>query len=361
MTQGSSLPAGYRVRPAREDDLARLPEIERAAGRLFAGAGLTGPYLADVSDVGDLRAGLAAGALFVAEGPDGAPVGFALAGRVDAEGYLHELDVHPDHGRRGLGAALVAAVLRWARSAGHRRVALRTFRDVPWNAPFYGRLGFRALAPEAIGPELRGLERSEVARGLPVERRLAMARALEPGEAAAEMRPGAAPPLVRLERPGDERAVDRIHAAAFGRRGEAELVSALRREEPSYLGLVATDGAGALVGHVAFSAVSLDAAGPQPSALGLAPLAVLPAAQNTGVGGALVRAGLPACAARGAALVFVLGHASYYPRFGFRPAFDLGFYYARPAPEPSFFVLELQPGAAHAGGRVRYAAAFDRL
>jgi len=89
---------------------------------------------------------------------------------------------------------------------------------------------------------------------------------------------------------------------------------------------------------------------------------VLPAAQNRGVGSALSRAGLPACAARGAVLAFVLGHPSYYPRFGFRPAFELGFYYRRPELEDSFFALELTPGAARGrSGRVRYAAAFDRL
>jgi len=167
---------------------------------------------------------------------------------------------------------------------------------------------------------------------------------------------------VRPERPGDEAAIDSIHAAAFGRRGEAELVRALRGEEPSYLGLLATTAAGEPVGHVAFSAVSIEGPGPPFRALGLAPLAVLPAAQNRGIGSALSRAGLPACAARGAVLAFVLGHPSYYPRFGFRPAFELGFYYRRPELEGSFFALELAPGAARGrSGRVRYAAAFDRL
>jgi putative acetyltransferase len=166
---------------------------------------------------------------------------------------------------------------------------------------------------------------------------------------------------VRPEVAGDEPAIDAIHAAAFGRRAEADLVQALRREERSYLGLVAMLD-GALAGHVALSAVALEGVGARVPALGLAPLAVAPALQRGGVGSALVRAGLPACAARGARLLFVLGHPDYYPRFGFRPAFELGFHYRAPALEPAFFALELAPGAARGlGGRVRYAPTFERL
>ena len=168
--------------------------------------------------------------------------------------------------------------------------------------------------------------------------------------------------FVRPEGAGDEPAIDAIHAAAFGRRAEADLVQALRREEPSYLGLVAMLD-GALVGHVAFSAVALEgAAGADAGALALGPVAVAPALQRRGVGDALVREGLSACAARGARLLFVLGHPDYYPRFGFRPAFELGFHYRAPALEPAFFALELAPGAARGlGGRVRYAPTFERL
>jgi putative acetyltransferase len=264
-------------------------------------------------------------------------------------------------------------VLAWARAGGHASVTLITFRDVPWNAFFYERLGFRPLAAEALAPALRSRLAEEARRGLPMERRVVMRAALATSEASSTVLPArtvGAPPAfaasvaglaLRPEAPADEAAADAIHAAAFGRRAEADLVRALRRTEPSYLGLVATAG-GRTVGHVAFSAVAIDADEPRADAFGLAPLAVAPDAQRRGVGSALVRAGLAACAARGGALVFVLGHPDYYPRFGFRPAFELGFHYARPAPEPAFFALELAPGAARGrGGRVRYAAAFDRL
>lgn len=170
----TALAAGYRVRAAREADLARLPALERAAAHLFTDAGLEGDYLAETLPLEALREGLEAGFLFVAEAGDGTPVGFALARPLDGELYLVELDVHPDHGRRGLGRALVEAVLARARTAGYPSVSLVTFRDLPWNAPFYERLGFRPLARDAVGPALRAVLEDEARRGLPSERRTAM-------------------------------------------------------------------------------------------------------------------------------------------------------------------------------------------
>jgi putative acetyltransferase len=165
---------------------------------------------------------------------------------------------------------------------------------------------------------------------------------------------------VRAFRPGDDAAVDAIVAGAFGRRGEADLVRALRREAEDLVELVA-EGARGVVGHVAFSPVTAERLAPGVVAVGLAPLAVAPALQRGGVGIALVEAGLAACAARGAGLVFVLGHREYYPRFGFRPAAGFGFRYGS-GDQGSFFARELAPGAARGGGgRVRYHPAFDRF
>lgn len=161
---------------------------------------------------------------------------------------------------------------------------------------------------------------------------------------------------IRPEREGDAKAVHAVVAAAFEREDEAKLVDVLRRAADPYIAFVA-EAEGRVIGHVAFTPITLDGDGP--AAMGLAPVAVEPSSQKRGVGDALVRAGLRECTARGVGLVFVLGHAEYYPRFGFRPAADLGFYFRSREAEPSFFALELRPGAAAGrSGLVRYHSAF---
>ena len=84
------------------------------------------------------------------------------------------MDVHPSFGRRGVGTRLLAAVRDWARAQGQAAVTLTTFRDVPWNAPFYGRAGFRALAQRELSPGLRERVRDEAARGLDPATRVVM-------------------------------------------------------------------------------------------------------------------------------------------------------------------------------------------
>jgi putative acetyltransferase len=159
--------------------------------------------------------------------------------------------------------------------------------------------------------------------------------------------------------PEDDGAVDAVVARAFGRREEADLLRALRRGAPGAFELVAEEG-GRVTGHIAFSPVVPERLAPGVVAFGLGPMAVAPDRQHAGVGSALVRAGLVACAERGVGLVFVLGHPGYYPRFGFRPAAERGFRYRSPAFDAAFFVVELVAGAGlEGGGSVRYPDAFD--
>lgn len=168
-------------------------------------------------------------------------------------------------------------------------------------------------------------------------------------------------PLLRPFRPSDDAAVDAVVARAFGRRAEADLVRALRHEARPFVEWVA-EGPSGVVGHIALSPVTPERVGPGVRALGLAPLSVEPGLQRSGIGQALGRAALADCAVRGVGLVFVLGHAAYYPRLGFRPALELGFRYQSAAFDGSFFVLELAPGAARGGGGlVHFHAAFDRV
>lgn len=153
------------------------------------------------------------------------------------------------------------------------------------------------------------------------------------------------------ERPFDPPSIASVHRAAFGGEGEARLVGALRSSQPDVVSLVAIE-ENDVVGHVLFSRIFV---GSTP-AMALAPVGVLPEKQSRGAGSALIRAGLEACRARGERLVVVLGHESYYPRFGFVPAVPLGI--LPPVAgwaSPSFMVLELEPGVLGAvRGTVEY-------
>lgn len=168
------LVAPYRIRKARPADLALLPTVEAEAGKLFAGIGLGGITEGDATSLEDFTECQEAGLLWVAVDGDDVPVGFAYVEIVGGQPHLDELDVHPDHGRRGIGAALVRAVIDWTRSKGYAGLTLTTFREVPWNMPFYAQLGFRVLAGAELTLELRALVDAETRRGLPPEQRVVM-------------------------------------------------------------------------------------------------------------------------------------------------------------------------------------------
>jgi putative acetyltransferase len=163
---------------------------------------------------------------------------------------------------------------------------------------------------------------------------------------------------VRPERPEDGAAIRRVNEEAFGRPAEADLVDALRARGKATRSLVAVRGE-RVVGHILFSPVTIEAGDEVAAALGLGPMAVLPAHQRAGVGSLLVRAGLEACRRAGHGCVVVLGHPAYYPRFGFVSASRHGLAWEHPAPDEAFMVLELRPGAlAGRGGIVRYEPEF---
>ena len=159
---------------ARPHDVPALPAIERAAARLFEGL-VPESLLEEATDVAELAAAQAAGRLWVALADD-VPVGFAhVVLREDGVPHLEEIDVHPAHGRGGIGAALVRAVCAWTAAAGHREITLTTFRDVAWNAPFYARLGFAVVDRDHWPPAIATIVAGEAARGLDPSTRVVMA------------------------------------------------------------------------------------------------------------------------------------------------------------------------------------------
>ena len=165
---------------------------------------------------------------------------------------------------------------------------------------------------------------------------------------------------IRSERPEDAPGIRHVNRLAFGASTEAELVDMLREQARPVVSLVAVD-AGQIVGHILFSPVTLSSA-PELRLMALAPMAVLPARQRQGIGSALVRAGLAECRRLGAGAVVVLGHAAYYPRFGFGSAARFGLASEYDVPEDVFMALELQDGALHGRpGTIRYHPAFARV
>jgi putative acetyltransferase len=163
--------------------------------------------------------------------------------------------------------------------------------------------------------------------------------------------------LIRAEQPGDWVAVHRVNESAFETHLEVNLVDALRQQEPAVLSLVAVHDE-AVVGHIMFSPVSLSEH-PGLRIMGLAPMAVAPPHQRSGIGSALVRAGLERCKELGFGAVVVLGHPEYYPRFGFLPASRFGIGCEYDVPDEVFMMLELQPGFLDGtSGVIRYHEAF---
>ncbi|WP_376694932.1 GNAT family N-acetyltransferase [Wenzhouxiangella sp. EGI_FJ10305] len=164
--------------------------------------------------------------------------------------------------------------------------------------------------------------------------------------------------VIARERASDIPMIHAVHAEAFETDAEARLVDRLREQAEPFLSLVARFG-DVVVGHVLFTPARLAGKG-KAGLLGLAPMAVLPAFQRRGIGGRLIEQGLSAARDLGARGVVVLGHADYYPKFGFQPAaeFDLSNEFGAPA--ENFMALELVPGGlAEVSGRVHYHPAFS--
>ncbi|MFI6376146.1 GNAT family N-acetyltransferase [Streptomyces sp. NPDC050546] len=155
-----------RVRPATAAELPSLQDIERAAGAPFRDVGM--PEIADDEPPGlDVLEGYRrAGRCWVAVDERDQPVAYLLAEPVEGALHIEQVSVHPRAGRRGVGRALLAHAAAHAREEGLTALTLTTFTDVPWNAPYYARLGFHTLPEPDLTPGLRAIRATEAEHGL---------------------------------------------------------------------------------------------------------------------------------------------------------------------------------------------------
>ncbi|MFI8100897.1 GNAT family N-acetyltransferase [Streptomyces sp. NPDC086023] len=154
------------IREARTGELPLLQDIERAAGRCFRDVGM--PEIADDEPLPltELARYRRAGLAWVAVDGAGVPVAYLIADRLDGNLHVEQVSVHPDSARRGIGRSLLDHLAGRAAADGVPALTLTTFADVPWNAPYYARCGFRPVDDAALGPGQRDVLAREAEHGL---------------------------------------------------------------------------------------------------------------------------------------------------------------------------------------------------
>ena len=174
----------FSIERARPDKVPALCAIERKAVQLFRGHPAWAVY-ADMPIPPELlHQAIGRGLVWVALDAVKQPVGFVWLdakigrGAADKAIGIAEIDVLPDHGRRGIGAALLERACQWARAAGYHRIDLGTLADVPWNAPFYAKRGF--VVVDKNDPAFAFARQRDRENGFPDRLRVFMSRALGP-------------------------------------------------------------------------------------------------------------------------------------------------------------------------------------
>lgn len=336
-----------RIRPAAPGELPALQDLERAAGAPFRDVGMPDiaedepPALdlleryrragrcwvaadeADADAVGDDGGGEGGG-----EGGDRL-LGYLIAEPVDGALHVEQVSVHPGAARRGVGRALLSHAARHAREEGLAALTLTTFAGVPWNAPYYARLGFRTLAGPGLTPGLRRIRAEEAGHGLARWPRVCMRLDIPRtgGTSGETVAPGAVPVTIR---PARERDVPGLLGLAaqveqwFGPMvEEAGFHAAVREDIAGSTALVAPSSGPDLLGGLLFASA--------PPVYHVHWLVVSRRARGTGVGRALMTEAVRRWV-RGPGEIEVVtfgpdhpgavdsGARAFYERLGFVPA-----------------------------------------
>ena len=166
---------------------------------------------------------------------------------------------------------------------------------------------------------------------------------------------------IHEEKSADINAIWKINADAFETEAEARLVNSLRDSGCTFISLVA-ETCNNIVGHILFTPVELTGDKNKLKIMGLAPMAVLPKYQNKGIGSKLVKTAIEHCQSLGYDAVVVLGHPSYYPKFGFVPSVAYGIKSEYEVPDEAFMILELVPGSLKGHrGTIKYHELFNSV
>lgn len=143
--------AEVAIRPAAADEVAGLPVMQVSAGALFRELGMHRVADGPEPSVDGFHQARANGDLLVAT-DDGRVVGFVRTKVLDGSLHVEQVTVGPGWQGRGIGRALMLAAEQAAADRGFRRMTLTTFRDVPFNGPFYERLGWTPLDGDSLTP-----------------------------------------------------------------------------------------------------------------------------------------------------------------------------------------------------------------
>jgi GNAT superfamily N-acetyltransferase len=156
-----------------------MQDIERAAGGWFHEVGM--PEIAEDEPlpIEELARYRRDGRAWVAADDDDVPAAYLIADIIDGSVHIEQVSVHPRAARRKVGRLLLEHAAAYAAARGIRALTLTTFAEVPWNAPYYARCGFRVLDDRDLPPGLRAVRDREIAHGLHRWPRVCMRRDLD--------------------------------------------------------------------------------------------------------------------------------------------------------------------------------------
>ena len=177
--QEDALPENYSIALSSKENLKAIPAIEVAAAATFAEADLPIEIRYRVTDQDVLERACRNGRLWIATDRNDQVVGFSMLEIVDGLAHLDELDVHPDHARKGIGSGLLRVAIDWTYQQAYPAMTLVTFRHLAWNAPFYERFGFAEIEPGTLAPDLSEILQDEASAGIDMKNRIAMRLEIE--------------------------------------------------------------------------------------------------------------------------------------------------------------------------------------